>query len=101
MLEAIGALDVLDATALYWAGRLTLCGNPDDLVRYDAAFAAFFGGERPRPTMAPVREQQRQLAVAAPLEPAGEDSTAEQAPELAAQASAAEVLRHRDVSELT
>jgi uncharacterized protein with von Willebrand factor type A (vWA) domain len=101
MLQAVGALDVLDATAVYWAGRLTLCGNPDDLARYDAAFAAFFGGERPRPTMSPAREQPRQLAVAAPLEPAGEGTEAEEAPELAAQASAAEVLRHRDVSELT
>jgi uncharacterized protein with von Willebrand factor type A (vWA) domain len=101
MLQAVGALDVLDATAVYWAGRLTLCGNPDDLTRYDAAFAAFFGGERPRPTLSPALEQPRQLAVAAPLEPAGEGSEADEAPELAAQASAAEVLRHRDVSELT
>ena len=33
-------LDVLDPADVYWAGRLTLCGGPDDLDRYDAAFAA-------------------------------------------------------------
>ncbi len=45
MLAAMGALDVLDASDVYWAGRLTLCGGPDDLDRYDAAFEAWFGGE--------------------------------------------------------
>ena len=33
MLTAVGALDVLDATSVYWAGRLTLCASPDDLER--------------------------------------------------------------------
>jgi uncharacterized protein with von Willebrand factor type A (vWA) domain len=102
MLEAIGALDVLDATAVYWAGRLTLCAGPDDLDRYDAAFAAFFGGERPR--MRPVSAQPpvQKLAVSAPMQPgSGEGDDAGPAPELAARASADEVLRHRDVGELT
>ena len=49
MLAALGSLDVLDPTDVYWAGRLTLCGGPDDLDRYDAAFAAYFAGEAPRP----------------------------------------------------
>ena len=48
MLAAMGSLDVLDATDVFWAGRLTLCAGPDDLERYDAAFAAYFGGEAPR-----------------------------------------------------
>ena len=48
MLAALGSLDVLDPTDVYWAGRLTLCGGPDDLDRYDAAFAAYFAGEAPR-----------------------------------------------------
>lgn len=42
----------LRATAhvdLYWAGRLTLCADPDDLPRYDAAYRAYFGGTPPRP----------------------------------------------------
>ena len=102
MLEAVGALDVLDPTAVYWAGRLTLCGNPDDLERYDAAFAAYFGGERPRLRPSAEQQQVRRVAVAAPLEAGtGEGADDAPAPELAAQASADEVLRHRDVADLT
>ena len=57
MLSAVGALDVLDMTDVYWAGRLTLCSGPDDLDRYDAAFAAWFSGETPR-TLPPTGEAQ-------------------------------------------
>jgi len=100
MLAAVGHLDVLDATAVYWAGRLTLCGGPDDLDRYDAAFAAFFGGEAPRQRRAPVGEQAK-VTQAAPL-PSGEGSEDGGDPtELATRASGDEVLRHRDVAELT
>jgi uncharacterized protein len=101
MLAAVGALDVLDATDVYWAGRLTLCGGPDDLERYDAAFAAFFGGEAPRPARS-AAQPERQLATTAPLEPGtGESDDGEQPPELAGTASADEVLRHRDVAEMS
>jgi uncharacterized protein len=101
MLAAVGALDVLDAGDVYWAGRLTLCGGPDDLERYDAAFDAFFAGEVPRPSRAAAQEQ-RQLAASAPLEAGtGEGERVDDAPDLAAQAAADEVLRHRDVGELT
>ena len=101
MLSAMGALDVLDPTDVYWAGRLTLCAGPDDLDRYDAAFAAYFAGEAPRsrPTSS---HSPPQLAVSAPLESgSGEGDDETEASDLAAQASADEVLRHRDVSELT
>ncbi|MGY1601418.1 vWA domain-containing protein [Geodermatophilus sp. SYSU D00815] len=101
MLAAVGSLDVLDATDVYWAGRLTLCAGPDDLDRYDAAFAAWFGGDRPR--QAPPAPRDREIVSAmAPLDVgSGEGEQRDDASELAAQASAAEVLRHRDVSELT
>ncbi|MGY1806522.1 VWA domain-containing protein [Blastococcus sp. SYSU D00669] len=101
MLAAVGSLDVLDATDVYWAGRLTLCAGPDDLDRYDAAFSAWFGGDRPR--QAPRAPRDREIVSAmAPLDVgSGEGEQRDDASELAAQASAAEVLRHRDVSELT
>ncbi|TWP50096.1 VWA domain-containing protein [Lentzea tibetensis] len=73
-LRAAGHVD------LYWAGRLTLCADPDDLPRYDKAFQAWFGGERPR--MRPrieVTVEQLRLGLAA---------------------SDVEVLRHKDFSEL-
>ena len=100
MIEAMGSLDVLDPGDVYWAGRLTLCGSPDDLDRYDAAFAAWFGGEAPRPA----RQNQSlpaQLSTSAPLEAgSGEDDDGD-SPDLATRASADEVLRQRDVAGLT
>ncbi|MGY2127965.1 vWA domain-containing protein [Blastococcus sp. SYSU DS0617] len=101
MLAAAGELDVLVPADVYWAGRLTLCAGPDDLDRYDAAFAAWFGGERPRaPRHAPA--ERPVVAAMAPLDAgpgSGEDPAG--SPELAVRASATEVLRHRDVAELT
>jgi uncharacterized protein with von Willebrand factor type A (vWA) domain len=101
MLAALGSLDVLDPGAVYWAGRLTMCGGPDDLDRYDAAFAAYFTGERPRVARTEGRPEV-ELAASAPLEPGtgdGEDDA--ETRDLAVQASGDEVLRHRDVAELT
>jgi uncharacterized protein with von Willebrand factor type A (vWA) domain len=100
MLAALGNLSVLDPRHVYWAGRLTLCGGPDDLDRYDAAFAAWFSGEAPRavPRTAP---QRLEPAISAPLEPGTGEGDDGEAPELATQASADEVLRHRDVGEMT
>jgi uncharacterized protein with von Willebrand factor type A (vWA) domain len=101
MVAALGSLDVLDPGAVYWAGRLTLCGGPDDLDRYDAAFAAYFAGERPRAAR-PSGRPDVQLAASAPLEPGtGEGEQDPEAPDLAVQAGADEVLRHRDVAQLS
>ena len=101
MLVALGALDVLDPGAVYWAGRLTLCAGPDDLDRYDAAFAVYFAGERPRAPR-PSGRPEVHLTTTAPLEPGSTDGDEDpEAPDLAVQASAEEVLRHRDVAQLT
>lgn len=62
---------------LYWAGRLTLCADPDDLPRYDAAYRAFFGGTPPRPR-AGIELGSVTVGIAA---------------------SDVEVLRHKDISE--
>src|SRR4051794_5071385 len=100
MLSAVAHLDVLDPGAVYWAGRLTLCGGPDDLDRYDAAFAAFFGGEAPRPRRGGAAEPPR-LARTAPLQTGGGSRDGDEPADLATRASGEEVLRHRDVAELT
>jgi uncharacterized protein len=100
--EALGNVDLLDTEQVYWSGRLTLCAEPDDLPRYDAVFDAWFRGRLPpRPESreaAPPRQvlQLRSLT--------GDDSEAEPDDpdgQLPAAASDAEVLRHRDVVELT
>ncbi|SNR70575.1 vWA domain-containing protein [Blastococcus mobilis] len=101
MLAALGSLDVLDPGAVYWAGRLTLCGGPDDLDRYDAAFAAYFAGERPRGAR-PSGRPDVQLAASAPLDSGrGDGNDDPEAPQLAVQAGGDEVLRHRDVAQLS
>ena len=102
-LAALDALDVTSQLQTYWAGRLTLCADPDDLPRYDQAFAEWFtpstGGrtrttdERPLP---PPR-----LAALDAGDRSGQADDDEAGPELHARASGAEVLRNRDVAELT
>src|SRR5258708_31812042 len=49
MVRALDHLDVLDPSDVYWAGRLTLCADPDDLTRYDRCFAAYFPAPTPHP----------------------------------------------------
>jgi hypothetical protein len=102
MLAAVSVLGVLDATAVYWAGRLTLCAGPDDLDRYDAAFAAYFGGEAPRRSAATSGPPPPRVSSTAPLEQgSGAGEEAEDPSDLAVAASGDEVLRHRDVADLT
>jgi len=96
----VGALDQLDVTRaedVYWAGRLTLCAGPDDLRRYDRAFAAYFHGDRPTAPLVPVK------AVAAGLARPPADGGGDGEPHTAAVLSASdrEVLRQHDVSRLT
>jgi uncharacterized protein len=99
MVEALAELDAASRADTYWAGRLTLCSGPDDLERYDRAFAAWFGGEeparlRPRTVVRIPREAAVPASAQAGTDEAGDDSRA-------ATASEREVLRHRDVSRLT
>ena len=104
LVAALGTLDVLDPGQVYWAGRFTLCSGPDDLVRYDAAFNSYFGGEAPRATK-PAPSTYERVSRAAPLgmdqSGSGEADRAEQLAEELAVASAEEVLRHRDIGDLS
>ena len=100
MVAATGHLDATRRRDVYWAGRLTLCGSPDDLERYDRAFAAYFAGEK-APPVRRVQTVDVERAVAVPTrEPAaggpmdGEDLSV-------ATASRLEILRHRDLAALT
>lgn len=105
-LSAAREVDVADPANLYWAGRLTLCAEPDDLPPYDEAFAAWFtpdwrpprqstGGrasEPPRPgTMSSVLPARR--------DDDADDSEGQAVPVLAP--SDVEVLRHKDFSRFT
>lgn len=100
-LAALGHLDVLDPTQVYWAGRLTLCADPADLDRYDAAFALYFGGKRPRAGR--TASDPPPVLRPAPYEPdsGGEQGQDEDSPSFAVHASRHELLRHKDVGALS
>ena len=99
MLAALGSLDVLNPTDVYWAGRLTLCGGPDDLDRYDRAFAAYFAGDEAPPLrQVPPVHVMRPVAVPGTQRDGSADGSDDKP---AATASELEVLRHRDLAGLT
>ncbi|NIH87648.1 VWA domain-containing protein [Amycolatopsis granulosa] len=100
-LDAVERLDVGDADQLYWAGRLTLCSEPDDLIRYDDAFAQWFAAAPPEPRPATVRREQRARIAALVSRSAGEGESGADDDELRVAATDAEVLRERDLAELT
>ncbi|MCT2582671.1 vWA domain-containing protein [Actinophytocola gossypii] len=100
-LGAVRELDLADPTQLYWAGRLTLCADPDDLPRYDDAFAAWFSFSAP-PRRRPTTPRPRHAPMAALTTDDGTgDGTGDGTDDLKVAASDVEVLRHRDVSALT
>ncbi|MGQ0576580.1 MAG: vWA domain-containing protein [Pseudonocardia sp.] len=103
-LTALDALDVTSEPQTYWAGRLTLCADPDDIPRYDLAFGEWFSRDRgrlgtqgrdERPPPPP-----QLAAMMNPPDPTGGGDGPE-GEELAARASGAEILRHRDVGDLS
>lgn len=100
-LRACAVLGVDDQAAVYWVGRATLCSNPDDLGRYVQVFAAWFSGRALVPGSP--RESTRRVAQADLGD--GADSSDPDPDEdetvLKAAASAVEVLRHRDIAELS
>lgn len=98
-LDAVRQIDVADPEQLYWAGRLTLCGEPDEIADYERVFNWWFLGEpAPRPVV-----ERRQKAKIATLVPVGGDGDAAPEQDLPHRvgASEAEVLRHRDLADLS
>ncbi len=99
---ALTAVDTADRRQVYWAGRVTLCSGPDDLDRYDRVFTAFFAGERVS-SQGRTRRRIRMGPDAVSSTPASSGEPDAALPELqlvTREASAAELLRHRDVTDL-
>jgi uncharacterized protein with von Willebrand factor type A (vWA) domain len=99
MVEALASLDAASARDLYWSGRLTLCSEPDDIPRYDRAFASWFAGA-PAPARHAVTTLTVPREVALPVD-ANADGDTDGEPSSLATASRVEVLRHRDVASVT
>jgi uncharacterized protein with von Willebrand factor type A (vWA) domain len=102
-LTALDELDVTSRLQTYWAGRLTLCADPDDLPRYDQAFEQWFTPPRSSTRLVDERRPPPpKLASLTPSSDQGAQETGEDdATTIRARASGAEVLRHRDLAELS
>jgi uncharacterized protein with von Willebrand factor type A (vWA) domain len=101
-LTAAGQLDLADPNMLYWGGRATLCADYDDIPVYDRVFSQWFRQSPRTQTPGATREEPRTARIA-PLTQVGAQQTerSEQAPELRVAAHDQEVLRHRDLAELS
>ncbi len=96
--SALAELDPMRTVDVYWAGRLTLCGDPDELARYDTAFTAYFG-DRPGAVVRRQRLTTTQLQLVAEPGDGGASGRDEgTAAPVVAAASTVEQLRHRDVT---
>lgn len=84
---------------VYWAGRATLCGEPDHLPTFDRVFEAWFAGDVARPGRRPASPAR--VTPMASLTGTPQRPRTEQPDVVRAAASEAEVLRHRDVAELS
>jgi uncharacterized protein with von Willebrand factor type A (vWA) domain len=90
-----------DPDRVYWSGRATLCSEPDQLPRYDQVFDEWFGGDLRGRTSGRARPVPMRLSLGTDESEAGQRPDPESDPELVrARASAADVLRHRDVADL-
>jgi uncharacterized protein with von Willebrand factor type A (vWA) domain len=97
--RALREVDLADPRQVYWAGRATLCRSPDDIPRYDLVFENWFGGTVPIRTPQPAHQPRRSLIAA--LDSSGAADAGGEAPQLRVAAADTEILRHRDIAELS
>ncbi len=99
-LAATATLDAGHPAAVRIAGRATLCASPDDLVRFDQVFEAFFNSRDGLPRTRPATVTEPSVSPL-PLEDGGVGETDQVDDVVRAAASATEVLRHRDVASMS
>ena len=99
-LEAVAAVGLPDPLATYHAGRATLCASPEDLARHDEVYAAWFRAVAPHRAVLPrATAPVARAALDDPGADEGDGVSREEA--VRAQASATELLRHRDIAHLS
>ncbi|MHA3700682.1 vWA domain-containing protein [Jatrophihabitans sp. YIM 134969] len=99
-LEALSHLNALNIDEVYWAGRLTLVADPEDMPRYDVVFQMhFLDRELEAPETAAVSTLRTVPLSADGSETADSESPQDDTP-LLTSADDAEVLRHRDLAEI-
>ena len=97
-LRATSFADAGDRQGVFWAGCATLCSSPEDLARYDAAFSAWFSAEGPPRLGGEPAARSVQRASLVPEASAGGEGDDQM---VKALASSNEVLRHRDIAQLS
>jgi uncharacterized protein with von Willebrand factor type A (vWA) domain len=99
---AVAELDPHDREQLYWATRLTLCAEPDDLPTFDVLFDAWFGRQRPPlPRPASPAPQPRTAAVRALAAEVSGTAEPDEDEVLRTAAADTEILRHHDIATLS
>jgi len=100
-IEAIAQLDAMDIEHVYWASRISLCSERDDLDRFDEVFRTWFGG----PAAATSKKDTstavivlRPLTTDSDLSATADDDNTDL---LRTTASDTEVLRHHDIATLS
>lgn len=99
-LRAATTVGLANERAVYWAGQATLCGAPEELRLYDVVFAQWFHEDHRdglRPGLPRVTIPQAPL----PADEACGDVLDESTDAVRAVASDVEVLRHRDIADLS
>src|SRR5919112_3996163 len=86
---------------VYRAGLHTLCADPDDLPRYERAFAEWFDGDLRARRVPNVARPRPRLSTLLAGEASGDSDGRDRGPEVRASASGNEVLRHHDLGELS
>ena len=110
--RAVAALDRIDRTGIYWAGRVAMVARKEDLAAYDAAFQEWFPAGQSRDVMAMIMGQDQRMGQPPELEVLLDQGFAEESWEPAegaedgegvvgVLASGAEVLRNKSFDELT
>jgi uncharacterized protein with von Willebrand factor type A (vWA) domain len=101
-LRAASMVGVTSREGIYWAGRATMTAEPDHVPVFDRVFEAWFDGEAPGLTgrrRAVPPKPLAGLADTATGRRAGEDQVETEV--VRSRASAADLLRQRDVADLT
>ena len=97
-LRATSIADAGDRQGVFWAGCATLCSSREDLERYGSAFHAWFSAEgTPRLSGVPATRSVHPASLV-PEASAGDEGEDQMVPALA---STNEVLRHRDIAQLS
>jgi hypothetical protein len=103
---AVTMLDPLITEDVYWAGRLTLCADPDDIARFDVVFTSWVYGRDPRYRLvgdvAGTTKRERVLAdVGGETGDSSDEAGSGDDRPIGLAASDVELLRHRDYPQLS